>query len=417
MANKKKVSLNLRDFPDRPGVYLMKDKTGKIIYIGKATSLKKRIASYTPKGLKGGALSIKQDVMLEKIASIDYILTNNEVEALILESSLIKKNKPKYNVSLKDDKNYPLIKVTKGEDFPRLIIARRKIKDLAVYFGPYTNTKLLRGALKTLRTVFPYRSCRGLLKRACLDYDLGLCPAPCVGKITKKEYKENIDSLCLFLEGKNVLLLKQISKKMSACAQKRNFEKAKQMRDKISALSSILGSQSFSFGNLESDELKNILHIKKDIERIEAFDISSISGNIVVGAMVSFLKGRPDKTNYRKFKIKSEKLDDCAGIAEIVRRRYRRVVSKEVSAPDLIIIDGGRGQLNSAKSELRALRLKIPVISIAKKEEQIYMPGGASPLKLRMDSPALTLLRRVRDEAHRFAIGYHRLLRKKKMVK
>ena len=413
MANKKKLSLNLKDFPDNPGVYLMKDSAGKIVYIGKATSLKKRVASYFTKQ----HISIKQEVMLEKVANIEYILTRNEVEALILESALIKKNKPKYNVSLKDDKNYPLIKVTKNEDFPRLIIARRKINNRAAYFGPYTNAKLLRSALKTLRMVFPYRSCQRLRKSACLDYDLGLCPAPCVGKITKKEYKENIDNLYLFLEGKNALLLKQISKRMSVYAKKRNFEKAKQMRDKISALSSILGARPFSLGNLEAEELKNILHIKKDIERIEAFDISSISGNIVVGAMVSFLKGRPDKTNYRKFKIKSEKLDDCASIAEIIRRRYRRVVSKEVPAPDLIIIDGGKGQLNSAKRELAALRLRIPVISIAKKEEQIYKPNQTAPLKLKIDSMALTLVRRIRDEAHRFAISYHRLLRKKKTIK
>lgn len=412
------IKEKIAGIPNSSGVYLFRDKQGNVIYIGKAASLKKRLFSYFNKQYT----SAKQDVMLSKAQDIDYILTDTEPEALILESFLIKEGRPKYNVSLKDDKNYPLVKITDSEDFPRLVIARRKLKDGSIYFGPYTNAKLLRQALNVLRRIFPYRTCRHLLKKPCLDYDLKICPAPCSGRITKKEYRGNITHLCLFLSGQNERLLKEMSGQMAVYARQHNFEKAKELRDKISALSnmsmhnvpSVIGGASIASYEIESEALKNILRLRNRPQRIEAFDISSISGENVVGSMVSFLNGGPDKNNYRRFRIKGEGFDDYSAIREVIRRRYQRIISEHILPPDLIIIDGGKGQLSSAGVELRALKLKIPIISIAKKEEEIFRPEQDRPLELNQDSPALNLIRRIRNEAHRFALAYHRILRKKK---
>ncbi|MDP1854168.1 MAG: excinuclease ABC subunit UvrC [Candidatus Omnitrophota bacterium] len=409
MNNIQELKQKIASIPDRPGVYLMKDTEGRVIYIGKAASLKKRVGSYFSKQYG----SAKQMALVEKIADIDYILTENEAEALILESALIKKNKPQYNVSLRDGKNYPLVKIT-SEDYPRLLVVRRRLDDGAVYFGPYTDAKLLRQAIKVLRRVFPYCTCRPFPKKPCLNYDIGLCPAPCIGEISKKEYAKNIEDIRLFLEGKNEELFAKLSKEMSGFSKERNFEKAKELRDKISALSSMSGAASIY--EAESRELRRVLGLKDSPKRIEAFDISCISQEFVVGSMVGFLDGRPDKNNYRRFRIKGERLDDCASIAEVVRRRYKRVLLGEITSPDLILIDGGKGQLSAAKSELDNLRLRIPIISLAKKEEEIYLPQKDKPLRLAMDSKALTLIRRIRDEAHRFAVSYHRLLRKKKAI-
>ena len=399
----------IASIPDRPGVYLMRDASGVVIYIGKAASLKKRVGSYFSKQYG----SAKQMAMVEKIADIDYILTDSEADALILESALIKRERPQYNVSLRDDKNYPLLKIT-SENFPRLLAVRRRLDDGAVYFGPYTDAALLRQAIKVLRKIFPYCTCRPFPKKPCLNYDIGLCPAPCIGKISKKEYAENIKDLRLFLEGKNDELSARLSREMLVFSKKRNFEKAMELRDKISALSSMSGAADIY--EAQSRQLQHILKLKKNPERIEAFDISSISQHLVVGSMVSFLEGRPDKNNYRRFRIKGEKFDDCAAISEIVRRRYKRILLGEINSPDLIIIDGGKGQLSAARAELDNLRLRIPVISIAKKEEEIFLPQQNNPIKLNIDSKALTLIRRIRDEAHRFALSYHRLLRKKKAM-
>lgn len=409
MNNIQDLKQKIASIPDRPGVYLMKDADACVIYIGKAASLKKRVRSYFTKAYG----SAKQMAMLEKIAALDYILTDSEAEALILEAALIKKNKPQYNVSLRDDKSYPLVKIT-SEDYPRLLVVRRKLNDGTVYFGPYTDAKLLRQAIKVLRRVFPYCTCRPFPKKPCLNYDIGLCPAPCIGKIPKKEYVKNIEDIRLFLEGKNEELFDKLSKEMSDFSKERNYERAKEIRDKISALSSMSGSASIY--DAESRELRRVLGLRDNPKRIEAFDISSISQGLVVGSMVSFLEGRTDKNNYRRFRIKGERFDDCASIAEVVRRRYKRVLLGEITSPDLILIDGGKGQLSAAKTELDNLRLKIPIISLVKKEEEIYLPQKDEPLRLTIDSKALTLIHRIRDEAHRFAVSYHRLLRKKKAI-
>lgn len=387
----------------------MKDVSAQVIYIGKAALLKKRVGSYFSKSYG----SAKQMAMVEKITDIDYILTDSEADALILESALIKKNKPQYNVSLRDDKNYPLVKIT-NEDFPRLVVVRRRLEGGTTYFGPYTDAKLLRQAIKVLRRVFPYCTCRIFPKESCLNYDIGFCPAPCIRKVSKKEYAKNIEDIRLFLEGKNEELFAKLSKEMSVFSKERNFEKALELRNKISALSSMSGAASVY--EAEARELRRVLGLKDNLRRIEAFDISSISQKLVVGSMVSFLDGRPDKNNYRRFRIKGERFDDCSAIAEVVRRRYKRILLGEETAPDLILIDGGKGQLGAAKSELNNLRLKIPIISLAKKEEEIYLTTKDEPLRLAMDSKALILIRRIRDEAHRFALAYHRLLRKKRAI-
>lgn len=393
--------------PDRPGVYLMKNADARVIYIGKAASLKKRVGSYFSKRYG----SAKQMAMVEKIADIDHILTDSEAEALILEAALIKKNKPQYNVSLRDDKNYPLLKII-NEDFPRLSVVRRKLDDGAAYFGPYTDAKLLRQAIKILRKIFPYCTCRPFPKKPCLNYDIGLCPAPCIGKISQNDYAKNIENIRLFLEGKDEELLDKMASEMRRHAKEQNFEQAKDLRDKISALIAMSGSAS-SY-EAQARELAGALGLKKNPRRIEAFDISSISQELAVGSMVSFYEGRPDKNNYRRFRIKGKGLDDCSAMAEVVRRRYKRVLLGEINPPDLILIDGGKGQLSAAKSELDNLRLKVPIISLAKKEEEIHLTFKEASLILAMDSRALILIRRLRDEAHRFALSYHRLVRKKK---
>ncbi|MFQ5680892.1 MAG: GIY-YIG nuclease family protein [Candidatus Omnitrophota bacterium] len=400
----------LNDFPDAPGVYIMKDARGRAVYIGKAASLRKRLRSYFYK--QPGEGRPKQEAMLARVEHIDYILTSTEAEALLLEAALIKRNRPRYNVALKDDKNYPLIKVSRRERFPGVSVARRRSGQDALYFGPYAHPGLLKEALNALRRIFPYRVCRRLLKRPCLDYELGLCPAPCAGKIGVREYRQNIRNLCLFLSGSNQRLVLGLKAQMEAAARERNFEKAGELRDKILALSAVGRGPMAKRAAFEAEKLKAALGIKAPLRRIEAFDVSSISGTSVVGSMVSFVNGVADKANYRRFRIKGQHKDDCAAMAEVVRRRYSRLLREGGKFPDLIIVDGGKGHLGVACAELRALNLDIAIIAIAKREEEIFFLGRNRPLRLPRESAALNLARRIRDEAHRFAVSYHRLLRR-----
>lgn len=408
------VKQNLKNFPDAPGVYIFKDALGKIIYIGKAKSLKKRAQSYFNR-----PLDAKNQIMVSKIADIEYRPTASESQAEILEASLVKEKQPRYNIDLKDDKSFPWIRIT-DDKFPLVSICRRKGNkegDRALYFGPYTNVKLLRQAFKLVRRFWGFRSCRILPKQPCLYYRLKLCPAPCAGKISQKDYREIIKQIRLFLESRYKELARELSQQMQKASQEKKFEEAAVIRDRINALSAISRTgNEFSLDD-ELGDLKNLLKLDKLPLRIEAFDISNISGKEATGSMVGFYKGSPDKNNYRRYRIKTvAAIDDYEMIREVVRRRYWRVKKENLAPPDLILIDGGKGHLSAARDELSKLGLIIPLASIAKDRENIYTTGGTMPTRLKQDTAALNLLRRIRDEAHRFALKYHHLLHRKKVI-
>ena len=411
----------IKTLPLTSGVYLMKDTSRKVLYVGKAVSLRKRVQSYfreaaPARGRSSRTLS-KTDWLVSEIQDIDYISTHSEAEALILEASLIKQYKPKYNVELRDDKSYPLIEIT-GEEFPRISVARPRIKKKnAKYYGPYVNAKLIREALTIIRKIFHFRTCDPFPHKECLDYHIGLCDAPCIRNISKEEYAKNIRHVCLILEGKKDELYNNLKKEMEELVRAQRFEEAAKIRDQIRAIGSLYsGTKDINYYK-EAEQLERLLGLPKRPERIEAFDISNIMGHQAVGSLVSFLNGKPDKNNYRRFRIKTvEGIDDFKMIAEIVRRRYQRLKKEGLLYPDLIVIDGGKGQLAAAVEELEKIGADIPIISLAKQQEEIFLPKKKNPVKLPLDSLGLQLLQRIRDEAHRFAISYHRLLRGKEAL-
>lgn len=414
MSNTKDLKEKITALPDAPGVYIFKDAGGEIIYIGKAKALKKRVQSYFSR-----FLSDKTQALVAKIADIEYKLTPSESQAQLLEAALIKEKLPIYNISLKDDKSFPLIRIT-DEEFPIVSIYRRKkakANDTALYFGPYTNVKLLRQALKVIRRIFGFRSCKKMPKKACLYGRIKLCPAPCIRKISSQEYQEIIGDIKMFLDSKYEALSNRLASKMQEAAREKSFEEAAKIRDQINALSALGQTQTGFSRQDELEDLKKLLQLAKLPQRIEAFDISNISGKEATGSMVSFYKGMPDKNNYRRFRIKTvEGIDDYEMISEVVHRRYLRLVQEKLPLPDLILIDGGRSHLLTAKKQLDNLGLKIPLVSLAKDQENIYIQNRAQPIKLNSDTPGLNLIRRIRDEAHRFAIKYHHLLHRKKII-
>lgn len=402
----------IKKFPDTPGVYIMKNTKGQAIYIGKAKSIRKRLLSHFQR-----PASSKASLMLREVKKIDFIETGTEYKALLLEAELIKKNQPYYNVDLRDDKSFPWIRISRDK-FPIISITRPKKKKDADYFGPYTNAKLLRQAVKAIRKIFPFCSCKNKPKKPCLYYRIDLCPAPYSGKVSRREYLLNIKHIKLFLQGKHSGLVGSLSKKMHTLARQQKFEEALGIRDKIVALNSLLYDGPVDYKEALDDlgALKKILNIPRIPHRIEAFDVSNIRGKQSCGSMVSFLDGRPDKNNYRRFKIKIVKgIDDYLMLSEIIQRRYKKLIRENHRLPELILIDGGKGHLNIAKKQLDILGLNIPVVSIAKENEEIHTLTK-SPIRLDADSKALQLMQRIRNEAHRFAIKYHKLLRKKEML-
>jgi excinuclease ABC subunit C len=409
-----KLKDKVRQLPELPGVYIFKDSAGKIIYIGKAKSLKKRVQSYFARDL-----STKTQAMVSKIADLEYRLTPSEAQAQILEASLVKERQPQYNISLKDDKSFPWLRIT-NEEFPIVSIFRRKGRqknDASLYFGPYTNAKLLRQALKIIRRVFGFRSCKTMPKKICLYGRLKLCPAPCAGRIRARHYREIIKDITLFLSSGQEALLEKLSLRMKEAAAEHKFEEAAKIRDQVSALSAIGQTRPGAYGFRESEDLRKLLKLNKLPLRIEAFDISNILGKEATGSMVSFYKGSADKDNYRRFRIKTvQAIDDYKMLAEVVGRRYSRLIAEKLRLPDLILIDGGRSHLLTARKELKKLGLGIPLVSIAKEQENIYINERVRPINLKSDTPGLNLIRRIRDEAHRFALSYHHLLRRKKII-
>ena len=399
------------------GVYLMKDAAGKVIYVGKAVSLRQRVQSYFR---NSPGASYKTSVLAGEVADIGHIATASEAEALLLEASLIKKYQPKYNVELKDDKSYPYIEIT-GEAFPRVSLTRRIAFERgqerakgAVYYGPYVSAGLIREALTIIRRIFHFRACDPFPHEACLDYHIGLCDAPCIDNITKKDYTRNIRNVRLILDGKKDVLYRNLKKEMETMSRTHAFEQAAKVRDQIRAMGALYsGTKDINYFK-EAEQLQRALNLPRLPERVETFDISNIMGNQAAGSMVSFLNGKPDKSNYRRFRIRGVLgIDDFQMLAEVIRRRYSRLKREGLIFPDLIIVDGGKGQLSAAIAALSELEVQIPIAALAKREEEVFVPGKRDSLRLPSDSLALQLLQRMRDEAHRFAIIYHRQLRRK----
>ena len=541
------LSEKLKHLPEKPGVYLMKDKNSKIIYVGKAISLKRRVRSYFQSSHQQ---QIKTKKLVSHIADLEYIVTDNELEALILECNLIKEHRPKYNINLKDDKSYPYLKIT-NEKYPRLIITRERRKDGGKYFGPYTNISAVHETKKLLQELFPLRMCnRKNLQaaRPCLNFHLKKCFAPCAGKIEEQNYQQLVQEVVLFLEGHQEKIKKQLNQKMLEAAENLEFEKAAVLRNQIRAIETIiekqkiisnsggdhdmvalaaeenlacvqiffirqgklLGREHFYLEGIAEEgserilraflqqyyakaafipqevyipfaleeqgllslwlsqlkgkkaelkvpqrgakkqllqlaeknafmllteeklrqekekkrtvgavlELQQYLKLAKPPWRIEGFDISNIQGTLAVGSAVVFWQGKPKKEDYRFYKIKTVfGPNDYAMMAETIGRHYRRILSEERPLPDLILIDGGKGQLAAARNVLRELGLAhLPTLGLAKEFEYVFMEDLSEPIIIPHDKPALQLLQRVRDEAHRFGITQHRRLRSNQMT-
>ena len=528
--------------PDKPGVYLMHDAEGKVIYVGKAVVLKNRVRSYF-RNLASHTPKVK--AMVAKIAEIETIITSSEVEALILECNLIKKYRPRYNISLKDDKSYPYLKVTMQEDFPRLHMTRRLSRDGAKYYGPYADAGAMYATMKLLKTMFPLRTCRKMNPdRPCLNYHIKRCLAPCAGYVSKEEYGKMIKSVCMVLDGRTTELERDLKQRMQEAAEEYAFEEAARLRDQLQAVERLNESQkavtnnggdmdvigfaqdmtgnclqiffvrkgkligrdnfflqdggeepqevltaflkqyyneatfipreivlpqlpeveeqqvielwlrqkaerkveliqpqrgvkrellqlandnalkllqerlrkgSLSLKNDEqaAEELQQALGLEHSLERMDCFDISHTQGSETVASMVVFRKGSISKKDYRKYKIVSAegKPDDFKSMQEVVYRRYKDYED----LPNLVVIDGGKGQLSSALEVIRGLGLAdLPVVGLAKREEEIFIPHQSTSILLDRDSAALHLIQRIRDEAHRFAITFHRKLRGKR---
>ncbi len=411
----------IADLPDQPGVYLFKDAQGRLLYVGKAVSVRKRVGSYfrrhaatlgLPRALHS-RISPRIAQMVRQVADVACVRTTSEAEALLLENELIKRHHPRYNVSLRDDKTYPMLKIT-VEPFPRLVVTRRRLADGAQYFGPYTEAALMHQAVAFMRKVFPLRTCRRFPKTPCLEYHLGQCLAPCARYIDARGYQRIVEDLAAFLRGEREGLLRDLVRRMRQASRHERFEEAARLRDQIQALSSVIVAKEKSLVAGPLEQLQAALKLPTPPNRIEAFDISNIFGDFAVGSLVVFAEGKPHKAHYRHFRIETVRgIDDYAMMREVIRRRYGGSLSEELPRPDLILVDGGKGQLSAACDELRTLSLGVPTIGLAKRFEHIVTPGSETPIVLLPTSPVLHLVQRIRDEAHRFAITYHRTLRGK----
>lgn len=384
-----------KKLPDTPGVYMMKDRAGEIIYIGKAANLKRRVSSYFTRPHDS-----RIERLVGRIVSIEHQQTDTAIEALILEAELIKKHEPIFNVREKDDKSFLVVEITK-EQFPRVILARNKDATSGKRFGPFTSASNIREALRIIRRIFPFNTHPadkvGKFNRPCFDREIGLCPGTCVGEISKTEYAKTIRSLILFMEGKKARVIRLMKKEMTVASRKMEFEKAEDLRRRIFALQHI---QDVAFIN--ENEVADVSREKP--YRIEGYDISNIAGTAAVGSMVVFEQGKPNKSEYRKFKIRGvEGANDVGMLTEVLERRLRN----DWTSPDLILVDGGIGQVNAARRVLAAAKLNVPLVGMAKGEKRKRtdvigkVPAGVS----------LQTLIKVRDEAHRFAISYHKNLR------
>ena len=428
--------------PHKPGVYLMKDRFGTVIYIGKARDLRHRVSQYFHPSRRR-AWEPRLVALVEAIEDFDVHTVRNDADALILEGRLIKEFKPRYNVSFRDDKRFLLLKINLDDPIPRFTLTRIQQDDGCRYFGPFASSGAIRRTLNNLRKKFNLRGCRPLTPgeqdyKHCLYGHIRCCTAPCIGNVTREAYLRQVEAACEFLGGQSGELEKELEGEMRKAARCLDFEKAARYRDMIEDLRHATTKrgryqrlpQKLPIAISPQEDLaalSRILSLSGPPELIEGFDISNISGTFSVAAMVSFRNGRPDRSGYRRYRMKDVTgQDDCACMAETVRRRYVRLLKaarKEgdesplpAVMPDLILIDGGKGQLNAARSELAGLGLEaIPTIGLAKKFEEIHLPDRSEPVRLETDSPALKLLQRIRDESHRFANTYNARLRLKRI--
>jgi len=447
----------LRDMPHKPGVYVMRDRLRHVIYVGKARDLRKRVGSYFMPSRKMTA-DPKTRALIDSVWDLEYHIVRSDAEAVLFEGRLIKEFRPKYNVLFKDDKRFLLVRVDLRDVFPKFALTRLRKEDGARYFGPFAHSGPLRSTLNTMRKKFGLRSCRATVPgekdfKHCLDHVIKNCSAPCVGRVSREEYLARVEAACEFLDGQSREWIHQVEADMRAAAEKLDFEKAAQLRNLLDDLRTTTKSMT----RFTRKSLPTTVHPEADLRALqealalpgpprimECFDISNISSTHIVASMVRFRDGVPDRAGYRKYRIHGTlHQDDFASMAEVVRRRYGRLLREasvreddaefnqepagEAAAriseasgttiiPDLIIVDGGRGQLSSACKELHRLGLhEASVIGLAKEFEEIYRPGRPLPMKLPEDSGALRLLQRIRDEAHRTANGYHSLLLKRRM--
>jgi excinuclease ABC subunit C len=414
----------LATLPAEPGVYFHRDAKGKIIYIGKAAVLRNRVMSYFQNGHKDP----KTRLLVADIVDTEWITVGSEVEALFLESEFIKRYKPKFNIDLKDDKNFIYIKIS-AEEFPVFSYVRRPMDDKAHYFGPFTSSDAVRRAMRMVRKVFPYVTHAIMPNRGCLQYHLGLCPGPEEGAITAIDYRKNVRRIELFLKGEQTKLMTGIEKDMLSASKRKDYEAAARLRDQLTDLKSF-GKQMI-FGDTEAFDLSRdqaLVGLSERLElagvprRIEAFDISHLGGVDNVASMVVFTDGVPNRDDYRRFKMNLTGNDDTAHMREVILRRFGPKHASEWPKPDLLLIDGGQPQLSAALSVLDGMGLKIPAVGLAKREEEIIRRVGTDlavhyeSILLPHTSHVLQLLQRVRDEAHRFAITYQTILRGKRQT-
>ena len=424
----------VRSFPTTPGVYLMKDGAGRVIYVGKAKNLRARAGSYF---LKAAAEDRRTADLVREIRDIDYLDAESEVDALLMESRLVKDVQPRFNSDLKDDKTFPYLQITTHEDFPRVEFTRTPRQKGVKLYGPFTSAGSLRGAIVVLQRIFKFRTCTLDIDaddeqwrwfRPCLLASIGQCTAPCNLRISREEYRKDINRLRTFLDGGKKQLLVEMRKEMLESSTKLEFERAARLRDEIRLLETL-----DQRGDLEEHVqpevflvdpkkglagLEKVLGLAKPPRVIEGVDIAHLAGNETVASLVQFIDGLPFKPGYKRYRIKSVAgVDDFKSIHEVVSRRFARLAREGSAPPDILLIDGGKGQLAAALDALESLGVEAPcVISLAKREEEIFLPGRSEPLRLSRDSYSLRLLEYVRDEAHRFAQHYHHLLRGKRTL-
>ena len=421
----------VRSFPHSPGVYLMKDAQGRVIYVGKAKNLRSRAGHYFT---KAAAEDSRTADMVPLITDIDHILAETEVDALLLEARLIKDIQPRFNVELKDSKSFPYLQIRVREEFPRVEFTRNPRRRGVRLYGPFTSAASLRMAIQVLQRIFQFRTCKLNIRsvdpkwrwfRPCILHSIRQCTAPCNLRVSREDYRAQIRSLRLVLEGRKKRLLREMGVRMEEASKALEFERAARLRDDIQALQS-LGRRGSVDRNVQPEVfsvdpkkgltgLRKILAMKDRPRVIEGVDIAHLGGSDTVASLVCFLDGLPFKNGYMRFRIKTVRgIDDYASIREVILRRFSHS-PEERPWPDILLIDGGKGQLNAAIQAFESLKLQPPtLLSLAKQEEEVFLPGESESLRLSRHSESLRLLQAVRDEAHRFAQHYHHLLRHKR---
>lgn len=427
-----------RNLPRVPGVYLMKDHAGVVVYVGKAANLPDRVSSYFQ---ASADLGFRKQGMLGVVHTFEFLACETEWEALLTENRLIKDIKPKFNVRLTDDKTFPYLAVTRNEDFPRVFVTRNPSDpDLkgARIFGPFTSAGALREAVQILQRVFKFRTCKldiiagdpkNRFFRPCLLYNINQCTAPCADKIGTAPYREDIERFVQFLGTKRSQMLREMREEMKSASAELRFERAAVLRDQIVAIEKLDDRATRSDGWQPETEsiiiepekslksLQTTLGLEEPIRCMEAIDIAHLGGNETVGSKVCFIDGKPFKSEYRRYRIQTVGNDDYSSIREVVSRRYREAGEGHELFPEVILIDGGLGQLHAAMEAFETLTVKPPmVISLAKKEELIYVQRRSEAIRLGRENPGLRLCQAIRDEAHRFAQHYHHVLRRKKTL-